>query len=368
MEVHFWIPFTIRLDLLSPKKNSIAIYEIDSETPIQHHTKQTQLENGEYDWTWISSIRGSVLVVRTMSTTGNYDFLFDYIFHMDGSIETKVSASGYLQSTFNTILENEYGYRVHDQLNAGIHSHLWNWKVDFDICGEHNSFQKVNIVPTEVEYPFYQDIEPGPLETFKLQREWVSNEQDSRLLWPHNMQSAYLILNQNSQNTWGEYRAYRIMSGYPGVVSITQNSTILLKNAQWSKNHVAVSVQKDTEPSSSAMLNQNLPWAPLVNFDEFFNGEDLNQTDLVVWITTGMHHYASTRDIPNTIFPATHSSFILSPFNYFDREQATYDSMNRVWIENHDGEAEVTYYENTDNVESIIQCTEPIELFELEEW
>lgn len=38
------------------------------------------------------------------------------------------------------------------------------------------------------------------------------------------------------------------------------------------------------------MYNMNLPGAPLVDFDKFFDGESLAQEDLVAWINIGMHH------------------------------------------------------------------------------
>lgn len=34
--------------------------------------------------------------MRTISTVGNYDYLFDYNFHLDGTIEIRLSASGYV--------------------------------------------------------------------------------------------------------------------------------------------------------------------------------------------------------------------------------------------------------------------------------
>jgi len=43
--------------------------------------------------------------VRTISTLGNYDFLFDYIFHLDGTIEVKAAASGFVQAMFYNTLE-----------------------------------------------------------------------------------------------------------------------------------------------------------------------------------------------------------------------------------------------------------------------
>jgi hypothetical protein len=64
----------------------------------------------------------------------------------------------------------------------------------------------------------------------------------------------------------------------------------LLKNANWARYNLAVSVRKENEPSSSSMFNMNLPGKPMVDFHEFFDGENMTQTDLVAWINVGTHH------------------------------------------------------------------------------
>jgi primary-amine oxidase len=63
---------------------------------------------------------------------------------------------------------------------------------------------------------------------------------------------------------------------------------------------VAISVRRDTEPRSSNPYNNQDVHNPPVNFASFFNGESLDQTDLVVWVHLGMHHVPHTGDLPNT--------------------------------------------------------------------
>jgi hypothetical protein len=38
------------------------------------------------------------------------------------------------------------------------------------------------------------------------------------------------------------------------------------------------------------MWNMNLPGAPMVDFHKFFDGENITQEDLVVWVNVGTHH------------------------------------------------------------------------------
>lgn len=64
----------------------------------------------------------------------------------------------------------------------------------------------------------------------------------------------------------------------------------------------------------------NLPGKPTVDFHSFFNGENLNQSDLVAWINIGMHHLPQAEDSPTTKTNIAQSSFILTPLNYFDAD------------------------------------------------
>ena len=64
----------------------------------------------------------------------------------------------------------------------------------------------------------------------------------------------------------------------------------MLKNANWARYNLAVSLRKETEPSSSTMWNLNLPGEPMVDFHKFFDGENITQQDLVAWINVGTHH------------------------------------------------------------------------------
>ena len=93
----------------------------------------------------------------------------------------------------------------------------------------------------------------------------------------------------------------------------------------------------------------NLPGAPIVNFHNFFDGENITQEDLVAWVNVGMHHLVSlcsrsrhssllnhglqpqAEDAPNTRTNLAASSFFLTPLNYFDYD-VSMDSTNSVLL------------------------------------
>lgn len=116
----------------------------------------------------------------------------------------------------------------------------------------------------------------------------IANEDDGLLPVPSNGQSMYTIVNKDQKNKWGVPRGYRIVPGLSNVHLASMNSPFFLKSGQYAKQAFAVSKRKDTEPSSSAALNQNVPEAPLVEFYKFFDGESLVQEDIVAWVNLGM--------------------------------------------------------------------------------
>jgi primary-amine oxidase len=54
-----------------------------------------------------------------------------------------------------------------------------------------------------------------------------------------------------------------------------------------------------------------------VDFAKFFDGESLDQEDIVLYFNLGMHHIPNTADLPNTVTTKAVSSIIIAPQNYF---------------------------------------------------
>jgi primary-amine oxidase len=111
----------------------------------------------------------------------------------------------------------------------------------------------------------------------------ISNEDKAAIKWPANAASMYIITNQEAKNVYDQPRGYRIMPGTgmgsPAHLTI-KKSPVLQNSARWAEHDFFFTRQKDAEPRSSATENYLLPHDPLVNFDDFFNGENLVNEDL----------------------------------------------------------------------------------------
>ncbi len=284
-----------------------------------------------------------------MSTAGNYDYTvsfapyplirftlihpqIDYIFYLDGSIEVKLRASGYIFGAFHAEPRShpltrddstdEYGYRVHPAVHTSMHDHVVNFRADLDICGTSNTLVRTSIEPLQREYDWDKPEVQGPRNTMHMVHKTVPHE--TGLDWPKNAGEMYLITAPNSTNKWGETRAYRILPGTgmgtPAHLTII-NSTTLGTSATWSSNDLWVlKNHPNTEPGSAHHNNYLEPLSPLVDFTKMVNYESIEEEDLVVYFNLGGHHVPTSQDIPNTLMHTSASSVMFVPFNYFDED------------------------------------------------
>lgn len=146
-----------------------------------------------------------------------------------------------------------------------------------------------------------------------------------------NNQAMYVVLNPNMTNAWGEMRGYRIVPGRSDIHLSTLKSPWSLKNSEFAKSHLAVTRQHDNEPFANSVQNINLPFTPQQDFSKFFDGESIEDEDLVVWFNLGMHHFTRSEDVPVTLYTEAYSSVVFAPQNFFDRAQDG-DLVNRRWI------------------------------------
>lgn len=234
-----------------------------------------------------------------------------YSFFLDGSITVEVRASGYIHSAYYAHNE-DFGYHIHDFLSGAMHDHVINFKADFDIRGQENTVQFVRPVPVTRSFVWSGEKE---VNTMMLERSFLENEDSARFNWGSDLAKQVLVVNTDKPNQFGEYPGYRI-TPYTGTARLTvQNSNDLVNSAQWAGHDVQVTKQHDYEPRSAHAYNLEDVYDPPINFDAFFNGENLTQTDLVVWFNLGMHHIPHTGDLPNTVFTAARSGVQLVPSN-----------------------------------------------------
>ncbi|KAF2154348.1 amine oxidase catalytic domain-containing protein, partial [Myriangium duriaei CBS 260.36] len=307
--------------------NSICIFEYTADHLLQRHTSARQ----------VTVSKNTYLVLRYVSTVGNYDYTISYLFYLDGTLEVKVRASGFIFAAFlsNTTSPSapgaeadKYGYRIHDAISSSMHDHVLSFRADLDVAGLPNTFSRVAIEPHTHSYPWEQPEIPVR-NTMRLHDYPVDTE--TGLNWPANSGEMYIVSHASAVNAWGEKRGYRITPGTgmgtPPHLTI-RNSSSLGKAARWAEKDLWVLRRKDAERSSAEPMNWFSPVDPLLDFDEVADGESLLlllhkqewDGDLVLYFNLGAHHVPHSGDLPNTLMHTSASGVAFVPHNFFDRD------------------------------------------------
>lgn len=114
-----YIPTTLHGALGSvTQPDVICVFERDSGKPLSRHWATGRDEAG--------AVKGYEMVVRHVATVGNYDYLFDYTFQLDGSIEVRFSASGYIQGGYWQPGREDVGQRIRETEMGALHDHVIN--------------------------------------------------------------------------------------------------------------------------------------------------------------------------------------------------------------------------------------------------
>ncbi|KAL6185791.1 hypothetical protein ACLB2K_041917 [Fragaria x ananassa] len=162
----------------------------------------------------ITEARADVtLVVRMVSTIGNYDYIIDWEFKPTGSIKMEVGLTGVLEiaaakyTHINQMEEEVYGTLVADNSIAVNHDHFLTYHLDLDVVGEANSFVKNNFVTKRGTDPSI------PRKSYwNVVSETAKTEADARI--HQGMKPADLVIvNPNKKTKPGNTIGYRLIPG-----------------------------------------------------------------------------------------------------------------------------------------------------------
>ncbi|KFA67618.1 hypothetical protein S40285_04960 [Stachybotrys chlorohalonatus IBT 40285] len=333
--------------------DSFAIFESDSGYPMSRHRFGG---GGDYGFSYLGTVKGTALTTRSIATIGNYDYMFDYVFHVDGSIEIVCRASGYLQSSFFYPDQGRFGPRVQQGTQGSLHDHILTYKADFDILETSNSLEVSELVLVNQTQPWFPEL--GLFEQMEMSVSTMDTEQQFN--WMPNNRAMYCIVNPNATNAWGEKRGYRIVPGKSNIHLTLEDSPFSRHQSAFAKSHLALTRQRDTEPFANSWANVNLPLKPQQDFLKFFDGDDVVDEDVVLWFNLGMHHFTRAEDIPVTLYTEAVSSIVFAPQNFNDRAEDG-DILNRRWITYNSETNELEYDDyGVELAQCRVELTEPV--------
>lgn len=289
-------------------RNSICVFEHNPGIPLRRH----YTNNYAGGYTNYGGLIDYQVVVRHIATIWNSDYIFDYIFHLNGEIEIRVSTTGYVQTTYQLPFEQPYGVPIYYDVSANVHQHLFHFKLDLDIGRIENGYSVLDINTETIRHPWYSNVNKTQ---FILSEKKMEREMDIVIDNTENVRY-HTIYNEYPLNKYRTKRAYRILN--------KSNSKYLLDDipvtnaAKWAKYPLVVTKYDDIEDQSSSIYAQNDPWYPVVDFERFVTDNDtIVNEDLVAWATVGAYHIPSTEDVPSVSTSWNKLALHIIPFNFF---------------------------------------------------
>lgn len=296
-----------------------CIFEEDDAAPVWSHSNLP--EQTTY------GVRGSHLVVRSMACSGNYDYVTNVLFGLDGSIQWKSQLAGFGETRWynpqSNAWEQEISPIVHKDLAMPIHSHFLSVKVDLDIgTNSGNSVEKLESV---AGFPS-QAKAAGVLEPFVtkyLKPSYLSHEgvDSSTLVANSRRPQVWRVVNRDAEGPApNSPPGYAILPG-EAVVNTLPDDHPLVPFVAFTKYTIAVTKHHDYEQRSTSPYDVYAPQYPHTSLDNYLkDGEALDRADIVAWVTVPHEHTARSEDIPLISNYAT--GFKLVPWNYFQRNAA----------------------------------------------
>ena len=271
------------------------------------------------------------LVLRTVATVGNYDYLFDWRFEQDASITVGVGATGILEvkavkdqradgevSSAMKVKDAkgdtyEFGQLVAPGISAVDHDHYFSYRLDLDVDGTNNSLMVDKMVPYKLP-----DSSPGRKWIWAMKPEMPKTEGEAKLDVSIEHPAMWMFTNENVKNSLGQTTSFEIMPGETGI-SLLPPSEWPQKRAGWSEHNLWVTPYDPNQRYvSGTYLMGSTGEDTLPNWVK--QNRNIMNTDIVAWYTVGFHHVPRPEDWPQ--MPIMWHTFSLRPFQFLPKNPA----------------------------------------------
>lgn len=284
-----------------PMENVVCIHEQDAGIGWKHTNYRTGAA---------SVVRSRELVVQSIITVANYEYIMAFIFNQAGEVKYEVRATG-IVSTQPTDVEVPWGTIVHPGVLAAHHQHIFSLRIDPAIDGHNNRlvYEEAHPMPrsdfnphgvgytvsqTLVEKSTGLDLNPDHNRTFKIQNPSVKN--------PIN----------------GHPVSYKIVA--PAFQKLLADTdSFHHKRAEFADRNLYVTRYRDGELyAGGKYTNQSRggdgvrAWAD--------RHDTVTDTDLVLFVQFGLQHVVRAEDFP--VMPCEIVSVAFKPVNFFERNPA----------------------------------------------
>ncbi|CAN9417285.1 unnamed protein product [Alternaria sp. RS040] len=256
--------------------------------------------------------RNRELVLQSIITVSNYEYILAFIFNQAGEIDYEIRATGILSTQpIDEGVEVPFGTVVHPGVLAVHHQHIFSLRVDPMLDGYDN-----RLVYDEAFAMPRSDFNPHGT-GYYVQETVVEKSGGYDIAYENNR--TFKIQNPNVRNPVnGKPVAYKIQAP-PFQKILSDKDSFNYKRAEFSDHNIYVVKHKDGELYAGGLYtNQSRGGSGVRSWAE--RNENVKDTDFVVYIQAGINHVPRIEDFP--VMPCEIIKIHMKPVNFFDKNPA----------------------------------------------
>ncbi|KAI9787631.1 MAG: hypothetical protein M1839_000162 [Geoglossum umbratile] len=287
-----------------PLENVVCIHEQDAGIGWKH----TNYRTGR-----AVLVRSRELVIQSIITVSNYEYVLAFVFNQAGEISYEVRATGILSTQpIDDGVEVAWGTVVHPGVLAACHQHIFCLRVDPALDGYDNRlvYGEAHALP--------RDPKLNPHGTGYVVRETVV-EESSGLDLDRNQNRTFEIQNAAIRNPVnGKPVAYKIQAP-PFQKILADKDSFHYKRAEFADHSIYVTAYKEGELyAGGKYTNQSRGGNGVRGWAN--RRDNVRDTDIVVWVQLGINHIPRIEDFP--VMPCEIVRVALKPVNFFSKNPA----------------------------------------------
>ncbi|KAK8843494.1 hypothetical protein IAR55_007154 [Kwoniella newhampshirensis] len=285
-------------------KNVVCIHEQDNGLLWKH----TNAPTGRAAVT-----RQRLLVLQTIITVGNYDYIFAWHFDQAGAIHLESRATGILSTgPIDLGKKSIYGTVVSPGVLGTSHQHFINIRIDPSIDGHKNTVVQEDVV----RLPYSEENSSGigfAVESTPITKSGFADAD------PLNGRS-FKIINPNVINPISMTPVSYKLVPHPSQLRLAHPDALITSRAPFTQHHIWVTKYADDEVFCAGQYT-NQSYGKAGGVKEWTErGDNVENEDLVLWHTFGLTHVPRVEDFP--VMPVETHTITLKPCNFFTENPA----------------------------------------------
>mmetsp|Transcript_4045 Transcript_4045/g.5554 ORF Transcript_4045/g.5554 Transcript_4045/m.5554 type:complete len:864 (-) Transcript_4045:369-2960(-) len=293
------------------KKKVVCMHEEDDGLLWKH----VEYRNGHNE-----SRRGRELIISSIATVVNYEYLFYWRLKQDGTIDFEIKLSGELSTNLLSSHEIEHndgkpthGTIVAPGVNAQVHQHMFCARLDMAVDGHKNTVSEVDVVSQpDTDISHYGNAF-GAFETI------LKSEREAIRTYDATKSRSWKVSNAEGKTNYvnGKPTAYKLMpftKGSAGPTVLTAPTSTVSSKGHFATANLWVTPHNEKERYPAGEYtpqgNGSIGLPQWTASDRSIDGEDV-----VLWHAFGVTHVPRVEDFP--VMPSETTGFSLKPDGFF---------------------------------------------------